>query len=120
MHDVVSIIKAAADPTRMRILMSLSAGELCVCQMVELLGLAPSTVSKHVSILKQARLVESRKEGRWIFCRLARHDAAPARDMFELLAKWLSSDSQIREDAARLEEIRKMNREDLCQKQNRC
>ena len=49
--------------------------ELCVCQIVELLGLAPSTVSKHLAILKQARLVDSRKEGRWMFYRLADEDA---------------------------------------------
>jgi len=51
--------------------MMLSGGELCACQIIEMLGLAPSTVSKHMSILRQAGLVETRKEGRWIYYRLA-------------------------------------------------
>ena len=46
-------------------------GELCACQITELFGLAPSTMSKHLSILYQAGLVDSRKEGRWIYFRVA-------------------------------------------------
>ena len=72
MRDLMAVIKALADENRVRVLLALGAGELCVCQIVELLGLAPSTVSKHLSILKQARLVESRKEGRWMFYRAGR------------------------------------------------
>jgi DNA-binding transcriptional ArsR family regulator len=50
-------------------------GELCVCQIIELLGLVPSTVSKHMSILKQAGLVENRKEARWMYYRLPKKEA---------------------------------------------
>ena len=82
MRDLMAVIKALADENRVRILMALGPGELCVCQIVELLGLAPSTVSKHMAILKQARLVDSRKEGRWMFYRLAEDDApAEAKEM---------------------------------------
>jgi DNA-binding transcriptional ArsR family regulator len=59
--------KALADETRVRTLLSLRQGELCVCQITELFGLAPSTVSKHLSILFQAGLVDSRKDGRWMY-----------------------------------------------------
>ena len=76
MRDLMAVIKALADENRVRILMALGPKELCVCQIVELLGLAPSTVSKHMAILKQARLVDSRKEGRWMFYRLAEEDAS--------------------------------------------
>ena len=75
MRDLMAVIKALADENRVQILMALRPKELCVCQIVELLGLAPSTVSKHIAILKQARLVCSRKEGRWMFYRLAEDDA---------------------------------------------
>ena len=75
--------------------MALGAGELCVCQIVELLGLAPSTVSKHMAILKQARLVDSRKEGRWMFYRLADEDApAEAKEMTALVSKLLADDGR--------------------------
>ena len=76
MRDFMAISKALADEQRVRVLLALQRGELCVCQVVELLGLATSTVSKHMSILKQARLVESRKEGRWMYYRLAGDDCA--------------------------------------------
>ena len=121
MRDIMAVIKALADESRVRILMSLSGGELCVCQIVELIGLAPSTVSKHMSILKQAYLVDSRKEGRWMFYRLAEKDATvEAHEITALVSKLLSTDSQVREDAKRLKQISKMDKEELCQKQNRC
>lgn len=50
--------------------MMLGDKELCVCHIVEALALAPSTVSKHLSILEHAGLIETRKKGRWVHCRL--------------------------------------------------
>ncbi len=67
MREVLDVTKALADGNRLRVLMALGGGELCVCQIVELLQLAPSIISKHMAILRQARLVESRKEGRWMY-----------------------------------------------------
>ena len=69
MLDFMAIAKALADENRVRLLLALQKQELCVCQLIELMGLAPSTVSKHMSILKQARLVEARKQGRWVYYR---------------------------------------------------
>lgn len=66
MFNFINITKALAEENRVRILLALEGRELCVCQIFELLDLAPSTVSKHLSILRQARLVEGRKEGRWM------------------------------------------------------
>ncbi len=74
-----------------------------------------------MAILKQARLVASRKEGRWMFYRLAEDDAtAEAREMTALVARLLADDAQAREDAKRLKQILKMDRDELCRKQNRC
>lgn len=70
MKALLDITKALADENRVRVIGGLRGGELCVCQIVELLDLAPSTVSKHLSILRQAGLVEVRKDGRWAYCRL--------------------------------------------------
>jgi len=63
----MNLTKALADESRVRAVLALRQGELCVCQITELFGFAPSTVSKHLSILFQANLVESRKDGRWIY-----------------------------------------------------
>jgi ArsR family transcriptional regulator len=57
MRNLMTVIKALADENRVRILLAVQGRELCVCQIVELLGLAQSTVSKHVSILHQASAV---------------------------------------------------------------
>jgi DNA-binding transcriptional ArsR family regulator len=70
-EEFTSITKALSDQHRLRALMSLHNGELCVCQIIELLSLAPSTVSKHMAILKAAGQVESRKDSRWVYYRLA-------------------------------------------------
>jgi ArsR family transcriptional regulator, arsenate/arsenite/antimonite-responsive transcriptional repressor len=75
MQSYLAITKALSDETRVRALMSLRGGELCLCQVIELLQLAPSTVSKHLTVLQQAGLVLRRKEGRWHYYRLAGKDA---------------------------------------------
>ena len=73
MLSFMNITKALSDENRIRILMALHANdELCVCHINDLLGLAPSTVSKHLFLLKNARLVTARKDGRWMHYRLNR------------------------------------------------
>ena len=120
MRQVLDITKALADGSRLRALMALAAGELCVCQIIELLGLAPSTVSKHMSILRQAHLVEARKEGRWMYYRLAGPKEAKAvRDALAWTHRHLTETSQIQKDAKKLKRILRIDREKLCRKQAR-
>lgn len=121
MRDLMAVTKALADESRVRILLALEPGELCVCQIVELLQLASSTVSKHMSILKQARLVESRKEGRWMFYRLTGNAGpAEAAEMSTLIFRLTAADPRRREDARRLKQILKLDRDELCRKQSQC
>jgi DNA-binding transcriptional ArsR family regulator len=118
MWDFMAISKALADENRVRMLLSLRKQELCLCQIVELAGLAPSTVSKHMSILRQARLVESRKEGRWQYYRLAGSKASPGvREAIEWVRNSLATDPQVVADAKRLEQILKINPQELCENQ---
>lgn len=71
------LTKALADGSRLRLLKLLEDGEVCVCVLTDSLGLAPATVSKHLSLLKAAGFIQARKDGRWVHYRL--HDApAPA------------------------------------------
>ena len=115
MRDFMAVTKALADENRVRILLALRHGELCVCQIVELLGLATSTISKHMSILKQAYLVDSRKDGRWIYYRLAGEEAPEAACQVACLAsELLANDPQTEFDEQRLEEIRSQDPHDLC------
>ncbi len=107
MFEFMNITKALSDENRVRILMALNGrGELCVCQLIDMLQLAPSTVSKHLSILRNARLIQGRKQGRWMYYRLAK-DGAPADAAGAL--KWVvgsvAEDPVVRKDAALLEQL---------------
>jgi ArsR family transcriptional regulator len=120
MFTFMAITRALSDQNRVRTLLALNGRELCVCQIIELLELAPSTVSKHMSILANARLVEGRQEGRWRYYRLAGNDAPDeAREAIAWTFRSLSNTPQIRQDAERIEEILKIDPEVLCKAQNR-
>ena len=119
MHSFMMVVKALADENRIRALLALRDCELCVCQMIELLGLANSTVSKHMSILKQARLVDSRKDGRWVYYRSAGDEAPPeVQEAITWICKSLTKDPKILKDTERLKKILKLDPEKLCKKQN--
>jgi ArsR family transcriptional regulator len=115
MRSVVAITKALADDTRLRILCALSKRELCVCQIIELFKLAPSTISKHLFILSSAGLVEGRKDGRWIYYRLASEDAPKeVKEALVWVRTHLRKSPVIRNDAKRLRAVLKMGVEALC------
>jgi DNA-binding transcriptional ArsR family regulator len=117
MRDFLNITKALSDENRVRILMFLQRGELCVCQIVEMLGLAPSTVSKHMSILTQAGLVDFRKDGRWRYYRLPGPDAPPTvRNTLDWVQSALAGSSVISSDAKRLKAVLKMDIKGLCER----
>jgi len=106
LQHFVSIAKALADEGRLRVLVALADRELCVCEIIELLGLAPSTVSKHLSILRQAGVVEARKNGRWIYYRLAGKDAPrEVKAAVEWVRTSLAADPLVRDDAKRVSRI---------------
>jgi len=115
MFEILNITKALSDENRVRALMMLAAGELCVCQIIEMLGLAPSTVSKHMSILRQAGLVETRKEGRWIYYRLADRKASKEREILDWLERHLKNDKKILDDIKQLQRMQKMSKDELCE-----
>jgi len=64
------VANALANANRLMILDALARGEMCVCEIVEMLGCDQSTVSKHLALLKNAGLVEDRREGQWAHYRL--------------------------------------------------
>lgn len=118
MRDTVRVTKALSDAQRLRILMMLRGGELCVCQIVEALGLAASTVSKHLSILATADLVLSRKDGRWAYY----HLPDPTADGFpqpalDWLGDMLRADERIKQDAKKLKSVTADDPEDVCRRQ---
>ena len=119
MRELLAVMKALADPSRLRIVAALHGRELCLCQIVALIGLATSTVSRHMSILEQARLVDARKDGRWTYFCLAGEQGRPeAAEAADLVSRALAQDFQVRADRARLKQILKMNPEELCRQQS--
>jgi ArsR family transcriptional regulator len=115
MREMLAVTKALSSDTRVRALMILRDGELCLCQIIDVLSLAPSTVSKHLTVLSEAGLVEWRKEGRWRYYRLAGDRASPV--VAEALAWALGSpahDTQILADADTLRIVLKKDLEELC------
>lgn len=120
MREFMNITKALSDANRVRALLALRNGELCVCQITELFGLAPSTISKHLSILFQAGLVESRKDGRWIYYRLPAPEApVVVQEAVDWVAKSLGANPRAAEDARRLKKILKADPVELCKRQCR-
>ena len=114
LRDFLPITKALSDPTRLRLLMALRSSELCLCQLIDLLQLAPSTVSKHMALLQQADLVERRKDGRWHFYRLPEQPISPAvAQAIAWVTESLAKDPAIRADHERLGEIRSKDLEEL-------
>ena len=97
MREFLNITKALSDENRVRALLALAGGELCLCQIIELLGLAPSTVSKHMTLLHQAGLVETRKDGRWTFYSTATDSGSPqARAALDMTLQCLAKDPKAR------------------------
>ena len=115
LRDFVAIAKALSDPNRVRILLALRHGELCVCQLVELLGIASSTISRHLSILDRAYLVRGRREGRWAYYS---RGGVTAPDAVRATLDWIDTTAGVsptaREDADRLAEITRISPEELC------
>lgn len=66
MQELLSVFGALSDATRLRILKLLERGELCVCNIVKVLGMSQPKVSFHLNVLKSAGLIKDKKQGRWI------------------------------------------------------
>ncbi|MHB0867029.1 MAG: ArsR/SmtB family transcription factor [Thermoleophilia bacterium] len=98
MKRTAQLFKALSDDTRLRILGLLLEGELCVCDLVAILGLPQSTVSRHLSYLKHSGLVDDKRQGVWMHYQLAEGDSNIHRDMITLLRHDLAGLSQVRDD----------------------
>ena len=112
MKSHLKVLKALSDKNRLRIMKMLEARPMCVCEITAVLNLAPSTVSKHLSLLYQAELIEDRKEGRWVNYSLPSKSPIPfVSEMLQLLRCSLKDDPEVSAD---LEKAKKVNRVELC------
>ncbi|MBO7473719.1 MAG: winged helix-turn-helix transcriptional regulator [Ruminococcus sp.] len=67
LYDAAELLKVFGDPTRLRIISALCKSEMCVCDIAKLLGMTQSAISHQLRVLKQARLVTTRRDGKTIF-----------------------------------------------------
>jgi len=86
MKHLAQTIKALSDPIRLRIILLLQAeGELCVCDLMEVLKLPQSTVSRHLSYLKRSCWVDTRRQGVWMYYTLSRESCPICRELLQIL-----------------------------------
>lgn len=107
MEKTLAFLKALADTQRIRIVSVLSGGELCLCSLQEFLGLSPSTVSRHVAILKKAGLVVFRTKGKWRYFSLAPGiEHSPEGDLVRWMIQNLENDPTVDEDKRAVKALR--------------
>jgi ArsR family transcriptional regulator, arsenate/arsenite/antimonite-responsive transcriptional repressor len=104
MKDAVKIFKALADPTRLRIVLLLQRRELCVCELMFVLGMEQSRVSHHMRVLRDAGIAEDVREGRWIIYRVPEAARPLLEGLFAgALRERIEGPGEAGEDARKLE-----------------
>ena len=109
MSEAVQLFKALADETRLRILNLVAHRELCVCQIVEALGLGQSKVSRHLAHLRNAGLVNDRREGLWMYYSLADPKDGIHERVVELLKRSVCELPMAADDLQALEGVSECN-----------
>lgn len=114
LEEKAKIFKALSDPNRLRIIRMLQGKSLCVCEIKEVLKLANSTVSQHLSILKESGFIIEKKEGKWVNYMTNPRPADPVvASINSMVGFWLGEDQTIKQD---LIQITTVDRNILCGK----
>jgi ArsR family transcriptional regulator len=98
-----SVFQALGDATRLRIVGLLLSGEVCVCHIHESLGVSQPKASRHLAYLRRAGLVETRRQGLWVYYRLADSADRLVSTIREVVVHTLGHVKTVRRDAARLQ-----------------
>src|SRR5512135_3442760 len=105
-RSTINVFKALSDQNRLRIVKMLAQRELCLCEVREVLGLSSSTVSKHLTVLRDAGLLLDSKDGRWVNFRLNDRTSQPfIRSLLSLIRESFDDDETISGDARRLPRV---------------
>ncbi|WP_457574744.1 ArsR/SmtB family transcription factor [Desulfolithobacter sp.] len=114
MKDAAALFKALSEETRLRILVLLTRGELCVCDLMEVLDLPQSTISRHLAYLRHAGWVEGRRQGVWMYYRLAQGTTHFQEDLAEFLIQSLPKLDTARQDLQTLKTRLEMKDHSVC------
>lgn len=97
MDRIIEKLKALGEPNRYRICMMLKNGELCVCQLLDVLGIAGGTLSRHLQVLKSAGLISTRREGKWLYYHISDQENM---DLLDMLIQKTDDQTQLEADMA--------------------
>ncbi|MBO6514166.1 MAG: winged helix-turn-helix transcriptional regulator [Phycisphaerales bacterium] len=117
MQSLPTIAHALSDPNRVRLLVACLDQERCVCQLVELIDLSNASISKHLATLKNAGLLESRREGRWVHYQTPSTPEAIIADALAFVRIHSVSDHQVQADQIRLAQIDAIDPAELAKQQ---
>ena len=114
LKEKTKFFKALSDPNRLRILKMLQSKSLCVCEIQKILGLATSTVSKHLSILRDAEFIAEEKDGKWVNYKI---NPTPkdqrVSGILSSLDFWITEEPSIISDRKKVQNV---NRHEVCSK----
>ena len=96
MKNVVTTLKALGDRTRLRIIKLLQHEPVCVCELVRILGMSQSAVSRHLGILKSSGLIDDYRVGKWVFYYLNSDElCTECNEIMQTLLDWLEKDKNL-------------------------
>ncbi len=107
MRELTKLFKALSDQNRLRIIKMLEIKPLCVCEITEALQLATSTVSKHLSILRDAGYISDQKDAKWVNYTLNPNSKASV--LLPIISDWLATADPVKSDAEHLKTIDRVN-----------
>jgi ArsR family transcriptional regulator len=114
MRELVLMAKALSDPSRVRILIALREHELCVCELCDSLAMTQSTLSTHLQVIRQAELISARKEGKWMYYRIASGAEGLLGQLFQSFSSALKKDLMLSRDAKNLKDRLRLRNGDSC------
>src|SRR5512136_3045761 len=101
MKKIANILKALSDDTRLRVIKLLQERELCVCELMQVLEMSQPRISRHMSVLKNAGLVEDRREGKWVHYSLRNGEEIKA--VLKTISLMAGDDTVVQEDKKKLQ-----------------
>jgi ArsR family transcriptional regulator len=103
--DAGKFFLALSDRTRLRLLSLMLEGEVCVCFFVEVLQAPQPTISRHLAYLRNAGVVEARRDGKWMHYRIVEPTDEHAAKLFSEVCAWLREQSEMQRDRERLVKV---------------
>lgn len=120
MRKKIEVLKAVSEPNRIRILMLLKKKPLCVCEITSILKLNTSTISSHLSILKNAGFIVDEKEGKWINYKINEEIDEYNSSILEVISNYFSDEPQLLIDLNKIENVNRYSLIQLQTNDKRC